>query len=77
MAAIGAMLWRAAARVGARGASRRAEWSAIAGAILFAASDTLIALDRFRAEVPGARYAVILLYWAGQLGLALSARRDG
>ena len=39
-----------------------------------AVRDTLIGLDRFRAPIAGAPYAIILLYWAGQLGLALSVR---
>jgi alkenylglycerophosphocholine/alkenylglycerophosphoethanolamine hydrolase len=44
------------------------------GAVLFGLSDTLIAIDRFHAPFPGARYAIILLYWAGQAGIAASAR---
>jgi alkenylglycerophosphocholine hydrolase len=75
--AICAMLWRAAARVGASGRADGA-WLGLAGALLFAASDTLIALDRFHASLPWARYPIILLYWLGQLGIAASASpRDG
>jgi uncharacterized membrane protein YhhN len=48
-------------------------WAA-AGAILFGLSDTLLAFDRFRGEIPHARYPIILLYWAGQIGIARSAR---
>jgi len=73
MAALGTMVWRAAARVGRDGPPRAEEWSGLLGAVAFAVSDSLIALDRFHAPVPGARYAIILLYWAGQLGIALSA----
>jgi len=72
--AISAMLWRSAARVGRSGGPRPGEWAGLAGAILFALSDTLIAFDRFHAPVPHARIAIILLYWAGQLGIAASAR---
>lgn len=68
VAAIVGMMWRAAARGEAAG---------LAGALLFAASDTLIALDRFVAPIPGARYAIMALYWAGQLGIAVSAARAG
>jgi uncharacterized membrane protein YhhN len=75
--AIGTMVWRAAARVGHAGAPRPGEWAALAGAILFALSDTLIAFDRFHAPVPGAGWLIILLYWAGQLGIAGSAARGG
>ena len=71
--AIGTMLWRAAARVGSRGAPTFGEWAALAGAILFALSDSLIALHRFHAPFPAANVPVMLLYWAGQLGIALSA----
>lgn len=74
-AAICTMLWRAAARVGSSGRGGRSEWAALAGALAFSASDTLIALDRFHAPIPGARVPIMLLYWAGQLGLALSAER--
>jgi hypothetical protein len=58
---------------------------AVAAAILYLAaghfeehvaerSDTLIAIDRFRVPLPGAPYAIILLYWAGPAGIAASAR---
>jgi uncharacterized membrane protein YhhN len=66
------MMWRAAALID----HRPGQWWATAGAILFGASDTLIALDRFRTRLPAGRYAVILLYWAGQAALAWSARRS-
>ncbi|HET6896715.1 MAG TPA: lysoplasmalogenase family protein [Vicinamibacteria bacterium] len=47
------------------------------GAVLFGLSDTLIAIGRFRASLPGgALLAIILLYWAGQAGIAASARSD-
>jgi uncharacterized membrane protein YhhN len=73
MVAIGLMMWRAAARVGRKGAPTPAEWSALAGAVLFGLSDTVLAVNRFRAALPLADYVVILLYWAGQYGIARSA----
>lgn len=73
MLAIGAMMWRAAARVGGPDEAPGAR-TALVGAVLFGLSDTLIAIDRFQAPFPGARYAIILLYWAGQAGIAASAR---
>jgi alkenylglycerophosphocholine hydrolase len=79
MAAILAMMWRAAARVGGLLASGRGQgsaWAALGGATLFAASDTLIAFDRFRAAMPAMSLPIIILYWMGQLGLAESARRQ-
>jgi uncharacterized membrane protein YhhN len=72
--AICVMMWRAAARVGATGARRREEWFALCGAVAFGASDTLLALSRFLTPWPDAPYIVMLLYWAGQAGIARSAR---
>lgn len=63
------MMWRAAATLGLPGGG-----AALAGALLFAASDTLLALDRFHRPIGGARSAIMALYWAGQLLIALSAR---
>jgi alkenylglycerophosphocholine/alkenylglycerophosphoethanolamine hydrolase len=71
--AICVVMWRAAARIGAHGHSRPNEWVGLLGALAFAASDTLIALDRFHAPLPGAPLPIILLYWAGQCGLAGAA----
>ena len=65
MAAITAMMWRAAALGGP------AAW----GAALFGLSDTLIAADRFGSPIPHARYSIMLLYWAGQAGIGMSALR--
>ena len=74
VAAIVTMMWRAAARVGPERPA--ASWALI-GAVLFGLSDTLIAVDRFRVPIAGVRYPIILLYWAGQAGIAWSARRAG
>ncbi len=71
--AICSMLWRAAARVGHAGEPTQAEWSGFAGAVIFAASDSLIALDRFHAPIAGVQTPIMLLYWIGQLGIAWSA----
>jgi uncharacterized membrane protein YhhN len=66
---IGVMMWRAAALAGTPEGRRAA-----VGAVLFGLSDTLIALDRFHEPIPGVRYPIILLYWAGQLGVTIWAR---
>ncbi|HEY6547527.1 MAG TPA: lysoplasmalogenase, partial [Vicinamibacteria bacterium] len=72
--AILAMMWRASALFDRSPGSReRALW-ALTGAVLFGLSDTLLALDRFRGEIPYVHYPIILLYWAGQIGIARSAR---
>lgn len=70
--AICVMMWRAAALVGHEGEAARHEWLAVAGAVLFGMSDTLIGLDRFRAPLPDARLPIMLLYWSGQVGIAAS-----
>jgi uncharacterized membrane protein YhhN len=72
--AICVMMWRAAATVGLPGG-----WTALAGALVFAASDTILALDRFHRPLPHARVLVMATYWAGQVliaaSVALGARR--
>jgi uncharacterized membrane protein YhhN len=42
--------------------------------VLFAASDSLLAFERFVRPVPRGGVAVMALYWAGQFFIALSAR---
>jgi uncharacterized membrane protein YhhN len=73
MVVICAMMWRASARIGE--ARPLLAWLGLAGAVVFAVSDTLIAVDRFMVEVPAASTMIILLYWAGQLGITLSVDR--
>jgi alkenylglycerophosphocholine/alkenylglycerophosphoethanolamine hydrolase len=75
MVVITAMVWRAAARVGQAGPPSRGEWAGFLGAAVFAASDSLIAWNRFVAPFSWAPYAIILLYWMGQAGIAASARQ--
>lgn len=64
-----AMMWRALAA-----SLASARWEAASGALLFGLSDSLIALDRFAAEIPGVRWPVMATYWAGQYLIARSAR---
>lgn len=70
---IGAMMWRMAARVDGTVAS----WLGLAGAVVFALSDTLIAVRKFGADFALARELIILTYWAGQAGIAASAVLPG
>ena len=66
-------MWRAAALL-----DRPADFWTLAaffGALLFAASDTLIAVNRFHTPTPGAGYLIIVSYWLGQWGIARSAVR--
>jgi len=82
--AIVTMMWRAAALVGAQGKLRDFELAALLGAISFGLSDTLLAFNRFiwhdtltffniNQAAPFVSTLVIILYWLGQWGIALSA----
>lgn len=68
------MLWRAWAQVGDQRVPRTAAWSAALGASSFAVSDTLVAYNRFVEPVLALQVLLMLLYWAGQWGIARSAR---
>lgn len=70
-AVIAGMMWRASATVALPGGV-----AALAGALLFAASDTLLAFDRFHRPIPGGRWPILLTYWAGQLLIALSCTQS-
>lgn len=67
-----AMMWRAVAA-----SLKSGRWDAALGAVVFGLSDSLIALDRFDAPVPGARWLIMATYWAGQLAIARSGLRSG
>ncbi len=47
---------------------------AAAGAVLFIASDSMLAIDRFRLPFKAAQALVLSTYWLGQWLIALSAR---
>jgi len=64
--AIFAMMWRATAMVSSQEHRRPLDWFVVVGAVIFAFSDTLIALDRFHSSIEGVRTPIILTYWIGQ-----------
>ena len=70
VAIIAAMIWRAAACAVTQ---RPADWLPLAGALLFAFSDTLIGINRFATPLAGAAVPIILTYWGGQVLIAISA----
>lgn len=70
--ALATLVWRAAARIGEPGIERRLAIAGTAGAASFMLSDSILAVDRFLGDVPGARWVIILTYWLGQAGLAAS-----
>jgi len=69
------MLWRAWAQVMDDGVPRATAWMAALGASSFAISDTLVAYNRFIEPVLSLQILLMLLYWAGQWGIAASTRR--
>jgi alkenylglycerophosphocholine hydrolase len=71
-ATICVMMWRATCLLEAPLLARDRRWalSIAVGAIVFAASDTLIAINRFHSPFVGARPLILGLYWLGQLLLA-------
>lgn len=75
---IAAMIWRAAACALDAPHDAVMRWGPLAGAILFGFSDFLIGIHRFAQPLPGAAFAIILTYWAGQALFAATAiRRKG
>lgn len=70
---IGVMMWRSATML--TDAGLRWQWLAVIGAILFGLSDTLLAFKKFSGVIIGPSFTVIVVYWLGQLGLALSVKR--
>ena len=60
------MMWRATAMVSSQEHRRPLDWFVVVGAVIFAFSDTLIALDRFHSSIEGVRTPIILTYWIGQ-----------
>jgi len=70
-----AMLWRAWAQIMDSGVPRATAWAAALGASSFAISDTLVAYNRFIEPVLVLQILLMLLYWAGQWGIAASSQR--
>ena len=68
---IGTMMWRASALV--RQGSR-STYYAFTGAVTFAFSDSLIAVDKFVAPIEAAGFFIMVTYWVAQLLLVLSAK---
>lgn len=71
-----AMMWRAAAQIGERPGSEGRAWAGLAGAIAFALSDTLIAVNRFIAWSLGVELLLMVLYWVAQVLIAASTDRE-
>lgn len=74
VAVISVMVWRAAAQIADPHIERRTAWFAALGAISFFCSDMLVAYNSFVAPILALKILLMLLYWAGQCGIAASAR---
>ncbi len=71
------MLWRAAARLDVPTLPRFSIWAGVAGALFFVVSDSILAFRLFGTPIQLGGTAVMVTYWLGQLGIALSAWRKG
>lgn len=70
------MLWRAAARLDAPSVPRFSALAGLVGALLFVVSDSILAFRLFGTPIQLGGAAVMVTYWLGQLGIALSAWRN-
>ena len=64
------VLWRAMVYVQVNRTA--GSWLALFGIILFASSDLLIAIEKWRFQVAYAHFKLMILYYAAQLGITLS-----
>lgn len=74
VAVIVVMAWRAAVRAQSPAVPFHSGVAALAGAILFLASDSVLAVDRYRRPFRLAQPVVFATYWAAQLLIGLSVR---
>ncbi|HSN75330.1 MAG TPA: lysoplasmalogenase [Anaerolineae bacterium] len=71
------MLWRAACRLDVPTVPRFSAWAGLAGALFFVVSDSVLAFRLFETPIQLGGAVVMVTYWLGQLGIALSAWRRG
>ena len=74
VAVIVVMAWRAAVRAQSPVVPSLSAVTALGGACLFLASDSILAVDRFRLPFRLAQPVVFATYWAAQLLIGLSVR---
>ncbi len=73
--AIFVMMWRANAVVASLKERGVLDWCVLLGAVTFAFSDTLIAINKFHTSIEGVRTPIILTYWLGQALITASVLR--
>lgn len=69
---LGVMVWRAFAQAQWQDRNKWNKMSSAIGALLFSISDLLIGINAFRMEINHAQAFIMPMYYAGQLGIALS-----
>jgi len=74
---ISTMLWRGLSRWGVAGIARGSARLGAAGAVLFTASDSVLAYSMFVERFGWAGLLIMSTYWLGQLGITLSADQAG
>ena len=70
------MLWRGLSRLGVPGIKPRSAQAGAIGSVLFTISDTVLAFTMFVAPIPLSSRIIMLTYWGGQFGVALSAKEQ-
>jgi alkenylglycerophosphocholine hydrolase len=75
LAVICVMMWRSAAQAWPA-PIRRMAWLGCLGAVMFGASDTLIALARWRPGFSASGLVIMGLYWGGQVLIAAWGRQE-
>ena len=70
------MLWRGLSRLGVPGIKPRSAKAGAIGSVLFTISDTVLAFTMFIAPIPLSSWIIMLTYWSGQFGVALSAKEQ-
>ena len=70
------MLWRGLSRLGVPGIKPRSAQAGAIGSVLFTISDTVLAFTMFVAPIPLSSWIIMLTYWWGQFGVALSAKEQ-
>ncbi|XP_022082856.1 lysoplasmalogenase-like protein TMEM86A isoform X3 [Acanthaster planci] len=69
------MLWRAAARLDFSNPSA-SKLCALAGALLFLASDTVLSLNKFAVPLPYAQYIIMTTYYSSQFLITVSVHKE-
>ena len=70
------MLWRGLSRLGVPDIKPGPAQAGAIGSVLFTISDTVLAFTMFVVPIPLSSWIIMLTYWGGQFGVALSAKEQ-